>query len=268
MRQLLSSRHMGARQSRAELDAVDYLRTAQTGDILLWESNGVEAWAVKLMSGSPFSHVGLILRLETPLRTGDSGVYLFHSPSGSIDGVPDLTTGKPVYKDGPQLNAMEDILYRGRGLKRIVIRKIVFDEGSTHAWARGTISNTGRTASAAAAVNPRRYERNMTELFQAAYDGPGGDNTENTREFFCSELVAWTMKHVGLRAPRSGRHLRPSNEFAPHDFTETPRERLDLIEGIRFRNGKQISYTDSSVAELRDARRLTRRTTPNPPFPH
>lgn len=61
-------------------------------------------------------------------------------------------------------------------------------------------------------VKDTPYEKNMLELFKAAYDGLGGLNIEDLTTIFCTELKAEFYKRVN-RLPGDV----PANEYTPKD---------------------------------------------------
>ena len=61
-------------------------------------------------------------------------------------------------------------------------------------------------------VKDTPYEKNMLELFKAAYDGPFGLNIEDLATIFCTELKAEFYKRVNRLPAR-----KPANEYTPKD---------------------------------------------------
>ncbi len=61
-------------------------------------------------------------------------------------------------------------------------------------------------------VKDTPYEKDMIELFKAAYDGPFGLNVEDLNTIFCTELKAEFYKRI-YRLPATV----PANEYTPKD---------------------------------------------------
>lgn len=115
----------------------------KTGDILLCSGKGRFSCMVKCFTCSPWSHVGMVIRLDTskkarereskdnnnayrgPLKVeSEDGLYLWHSMNESTGGMVDCITGKP--KKGPQLNCLKNVISRYNGYLyiRLMLREI------------------------------------------------------------------------------------------------------------------------------------------------
>ena len=91
------------------LSAKDYIEQARTGDVLLFSSDGWDARLVKCITASPYSHCGMVIRID-PVPSwdpGGSGVYLWHAPSSAIRRLPDLMYEPPRSKGGPRRNRID-----------------------------------------------------------------------------------------------------------------------------------------------------------------
>lgn len=215
---------------RKQATANEYMAQARTGDIPLFISDSVE---IKCFTGSPYTHVGMVVCLE-PHILGGSGVYLWHSMPPSSHGLLDLLSEPPRHKDGPQLNDLADVLDRYKDVP-IHIRRIRFTNNTSHPWATGTVESTAALIAFMRKEHGKKYETNVMELVKSAYDGPGGQNIENTDEYFCSELVAETFKQFGImNTPQ------PSNEFYPGNFSSSDDYILGVAPFVRFKSELQI----------------------------
>lgn len=226
---------MGCGESRPvkDMTAEEYLAQARTGDIVLFSSDGDEARLVKTFTSSRFSHIGMVVRTERPLSwvSQTSGVYLWHAPSDSVTGLPDLMSDPPARKGGPQLNDLADALHVFRRIKGIEVRRLKPVEGSRHAWARGVVTERSQLISYLRQEHVKQYETSVAQLVKSVVDSvPGFENKEDTSEYFCSELVAATMKRFNVMKTEV-----PSNEFTPKDFGSSNDYSLGLSGEFRLR---------------------------------
>lgn len=182
------------------------LASVQTGDILLFSGKSGSSESIKWVTLSPWSHVGLVLRLP---QYGFPCLY----EATTTATLADLDTGR--VRSGVQLVPLAARVaeYDGdvalRRLHGVQLDPPRLD--ALHALRR-------RLAG-------REYEQDKIELMAAAYDGPFGEQREDLRELFCSELAAASYQALGLLGPH-----KPSNEYVPADFSEEW-ERLPWIEG-------------------------------------
>lgn len=216
----------------------EYLAQARTGDVPLFSSQDCDAGAIKFCTGSPYSHVGIVVVLDrVPAEwIGTGPVYLFHSPSGFTHGLKDLLSSPPRYKTGPQLNDMREVLKAYSHIP-IDIRRLTFDENYPHPWNNdmGTVSIDSPMFDFMRKEHTKVYESSLPELIKAAYDGPGGDNVENLDEYFCSELVAEVFKRFGIMHTHY-----PSNEFTPGNFSSREDYMLGIVPQARLRHELRI----------------------------
>lgn len=183
--------------------AVDEL---STGDILLFSGKSGSSESIKWATLSRWSHVGLALRLPQY-----GFVCLYEATTTAT--LKDLDTAR--VRTGVQLVPLAARLQEYEG--DVVARRLLdvqLDEPRLqrlHALRR-------RLAG-------RHYEQDKLELMAAAYDGPFGEQGEDLRELFCSELAAAAYQALGLVAAG-----KPSNEYVPADFSQDG-EDLPWIEG-------------------------------------
>lgn len=230
---------MGGIQSLAtrEVDVEEYIATARTGDVILWSSSGFEATMVKLFSDSYYSHIGIVLVLDTPLHPGESGKYFFHSPSGPVRSLKDCLSEPPVSKEGPQMNDLVTVLDRCRGAKSIEIRRMHMDSTVQHPWADGVLTtSTSSTLRFAEHEHTKLYEQDKLELFRAACTF-FGENERDLSSYFCSELVAETF----IRAKLLNTAL-PSNAFTPKHFSTADRRKAPFVAGVTLGPEERIVY--------------------------
>lgn len=223
----------------------EYLAKARTGDLCLFSSTGPDARCIRCVTCSPFSHCGLAVVLEDPDDPESVNVNLWHSPNEPTEGLPDLLSDPPEFKDGPQLNDMRAAAKEFGQYARLRVRRIHFSKGSRHQWAQNDgvvvhyedhFDDNDHNYDAYDYMRDyhrKHYETSLVELALAEYDGPLGENKENPHEFFCSELVAHMFKKFGIMRTRE-----PSNEFVPDDFREHNAYKLNLRRDVWF--GEEI----------------------------
>jgi hypothetical protein len=172
----------------------------KTGDLLLFSGKSTISNVIKLFSGGKWSHIGMVLRLDS---FGDT-VLLWESTT--LTDVKDIETG--VRTKGVQLVALSQRLqdYDGEINLRQLNKKLSDAQFNKLADCRKQLSR-------------KPYERSEAELLKAAYDGLFGNSKgEDLSSLFCSELVAEAYQCMGLLDdwPKG----LPSNEYTPLDFSE------------------------------------------------
>ena len=218
------------------LTAEKYLAQARTGDVILFSSDGFDSRIVKCFTHSPYSHIGLVIVLDpVPRDIGGSGVYLWHSPAGAIRSLPDLLYDPPRAKSGPQLNDLAKALRIFRNIDAIDVRRFRIDQDSSHAWGAPSMGLDDPLLAYIRTEHRKRYESNIVELFKSTEDTFTSPNTEDTSEYFCSELVAATFKQFGIMTTDV-----PSNEFTPRNFTQKEEYMLGLAPFVHLRTEARI----------------------------
>ncbi len=189
----------------------DLRESIQTGDIILFSGKGGISTGIKWMTNSPWSHVGMALRI-----TGWDLVMLWESTT--LSNIRDVETGEE--KQGVQLVPLSERLKRYDGA--VCVRHLIVDRDN---------SMLSKLEAFRHDMKGRPYEKSKIELLKAAYDGPLGLNQEDLSSLFCSELVAEAYQRMGL-LPNSPH----SNEYTPKDFSQE--KELLLLKG---RLGPEIS---------------------------
>lgn len=169
----------------------DIRESLKTGDIVLFSGSGLVSNLIKLATGSKWSHVGMVLKL-------DEYDFVTLWESTTLNNRKDLLSGS--YRKGVQLVQLSSRVdsYDGEVAIKQLDRPI-------------PLANKKLTE-LRAKLKGRDYERSENELLKSVYDGMLGDNTQDLSSVFCSELVAEAYKTLGLL------HNHPSNEFTPADF--------------------------------------------------
>ena len=168
-------------------------------DIFLFSGKGFISRAIQLVTGSPWSHVGLSLRLP-----GYDFNLLYESTTMSA--LPDLTTGAPV--KGVQLTYLSQRLktYDGR-------------VGWRHISGPRPAGIYDEAAEFVREFAGRPYEENQLSLIRSAIDVPGlGQTQPDMSSVFCSELSTHLLRKVGFM--KDTVVLIPANEYTPADFAD------------------------------------------------
>jgi hypothetical protein len=163
-------------------------------DIFLFSGKGLISRGIQLFTGSPWSHVGLSLRLP-----GYDFNLLYESTT--LSNVPDLTTGAKV--KGVQLSYLSQRLgaYDGQ-------------IGWRHINGPRPADIYEDAASFVRKYAGRPYEKNQLELIRSAIDITKiWQNQPDMSSVFCSELTAHLLRSVGFLLEGIS-----ANEFTPADF--------------------------------------------------
>ncbi|HEX4869195.1 MAG TPA: hypothetical protein VFV15_00515, partial [Moraxellaceae bacterium] len=169
------------------------LEDLETGDIVLFSGRGLSARLVQGVTGSYWSHVGLVLRLP-----GRREPLLWESTRASA--VVDVRRGVPL--DGVQLVSLAVKLADYPG--EVAARRLL-DAGAAHARYR-------RMRPLLRAWHAWPYRNFLTKALRAWWSGEE-DGLHGAQGGFCSELVAEVYQQLGLLSRQ-----RPSRAFVPRDF--------------------------------------------------
>lgn len=203
----------------------DFLREAQTGDILLMTSDNIPSFIQTVSTWSTASHVAILYRDAD----GPDGLWIYES-TPKEEGFVDRITG--VVKGGPMCVPAE---------KRI--RHYLDEVGFSIRWRRN---------SAAGMRHNRTIERIMYRYKDHKFDadpisltegasvsavwlfrlfGIGGKKPETT---FCSELVSVCLMEMGCISRN-----RPACHYSPSDYTEAGHN-VTLLPGCGLSTEKRI----------------------------
>ena len=219
----------------------------ETGDMVLFSSVGFESFEIRLATLSPYTHVGMAVRcdhMEGGCKSRDN-LYIWHSPADKIPFARDCLADK--IKEGPQLNKLRPVIAHASG--DVYIRKLEKVSTTTHESGKALLSLDNeddielllgdlcrtRLINWMRQEAKKKYETSTIELVKSAYDGPWGKNKKNTKEYFCSELVAQTLQEMGLLGKE-----QPSNEFVPADFSND----------MKLKEGYGLSSTVTRISRI------------------
>ena len=175
----------------------DFFDKMRSGDVLLFSGNSCFSKTIKIFTKSKYSHVGMVADKD--------GVLLCVESDES-----------PISKDCKENGVRSTDIYKRIELYdgEVYWRSIESYRGDPSKWSSYEDFNK-KFFETIEAFYGVPYEKNLTELFKSAYDGPFGENKEDLSSLFCSEFVAETFKRLGLIE-----YLElPSNEYTPADFS-------------------------------------------------
>ena len=198
----------------------DIRKSLKTGDIVLSSGKGGISTAIKWVTKSKWSHIGMVLRIP------DYEMVLVWEAT-TLSNIADVRAGKA--RKGEQLVPLRERINKYVG--EAVIRQLSVGNAG-QSW-KLTTAQTKNLAKLRSKFKGRPYEKSQRELLRAAYDGPWGDNVEDFSSLFCSELVAAAYQTLGFL----GGQL-PANEFTPADFRSGSLVDNNLIGGATL--GKEI----------------------------
>lgn len=147
---------------------------------------------------------------------------LLESVRNTSDGIIDLLTGYHRSEGVRLVPVCERIL--SASYQSIAVRKILFQKSSRdllvglnpsrekiHMFQRNILETV------LPLVAGKDFETHSLDLARAWYHTyPFGSNIEDESSFFCSELVAMTLKHMGVLE-----HRTPCSHYAPKHFSES-----------------------------------------------
>lgn len=190
----------------------DVRRELKTGDIVLMGGTSIFSRAIRMLTGSMWSHVGMVMKIDEP-----DILLLWESTTNGHD--EDVQTGEIK-----------------RGVQLVPLSKRVRD----HTGNLGFRSLNRRLTSAEMAklnkfrhsVKDKGYDFDGLELLRAALDsGLFWENREDLSAYFCSELIADTYREIGFLDGG-----KPANEYTPDDFSSKASPPLSLLNGVWLGN--------------------------------
>lgn len=187
--------------SAAPVAYTELRSSMQTGDLVLFSGRTWFSRAVQYFSDTPWSHVGMVLRLPEY-----DFVCLYEATA--LHDLQDLDTG--TVHDGVQLVPLSRRLQTYNG--SVAYRKLHgFSVAGEHLQALLRLRHTFRG---------RPWEKHNMELVRAMWaslTGPSAHGRVDLSSFFCSELISKCYQTLGLLD--SGPHARPCDEYIPADFS-------------------------------------------------
>ena len=180
----------------------------KTGDIVLMGGSSIFSRAIRLLTHSKWSHVGMVMKVEE-----FDTLLLWESTTNGHD--VDVQTKK--VKRGVQLVPLSKRVrdHTGNLAFRQLSRRLHNEE----------ITNLNQFRHS---VRDKPYDFNGFELLKSALDfGALLTNSEDLSAYFCSELIADTYQELGFLSEDL-----PSNEYTPNDFSSSAKSGLELLGDI------------------------------------
>lgn len=150
-------------------------------DILLF--SGQNYWvsrAIEYLTGSEYSHVGIVLKAPTYIHPELTGIYLLESGQECR---PDSEDGKKKF--GVQITELNGLLSEYKGL--IYRRKLVCDKEGMRE----------RMLQIHKEIHNKPYDLNLIDIMEAT-TGLYLNNCKIEKRFFCSSLVTYVYIRLGL----------------------------------------------------------------------
>ena len=159
-----------------------------TCDILLFRGSGIISYILEYFGRSKYSHVGIILKNPKFLNESlDDGIYLLES---SYNNTPDSEDHK--YKVGVQIHKLDDILPQFPK-NSVYLRKTHINRDEDFYKKLSDIHKE---------IHNKSYDLNIFDWISAKYniDNEIQPNPlyKKTKEFWCSALVSYIFKELGI----------------------------------------------------------------------
>lgn len=178
---------------------------AQAGDLVLFSGRGLVSGTIRLVTGSRWSHVGVVVGAGD----GDGPLLL---EATITDEAPDVALGRAV-----------------RGVQLVSLRRklAAYDGGVALRRLELEARPAGLEAELREIAGLWRYRGYKSYTLTRLLDwASGGRRPQHVRRLFCSELVAEVYKRLGIMA----RDVR-SSRIVPGDFGS---DLLPLVAGVRL----------------------------------
>ena len=163
----------------------EFLQTCQTGDLLLYNSNTLAGRAVEWFSGSRYSHVAIILRDPTYIRSDLKGLYILESGSEQVH---DVLSKKKVI--GVQVVKLLSVLkeYENGRFGNLYYRRLRCKrDDDFREKIRSTVNQT----------DAKWYDVDALDWIKALFHIELG-NEQRVNTFWCSALVSYVYVQLGF----------------------------------------------------------------------
>lgn len=177
------------------------VKSAQTGDLLLFEGEAWYSRLIEFFGYSRYSHIGMILRDPTYLNKDLNGLYLLQS---SIVPAPDSAEGGDTHF-GVQIVPLDQ-----------AVTKYKQSCGTMYYRSLDCVRDqqfTDRLKNAYKTIQGKPYDLNPCDWIKAEF-GIHCGNLQRTDEFWCSSLVAFMYVRLGFLYPSI-----PWSIIAPRRFS-------------------------------------------------
>ena len=171
--------------AKKSINLEEFIKTCQTGDILLYNSKYWYSRLIEWGSESQFSHISIILRDPTYINKDLKGLYILES---SYEDINDSNTGKKVW--GVQIIPLQHVIdeYQVSYVGNLYHRKLDTEKGPEFISKLKECINYTEGDS---------YDMNLMDWFKAEFGINIGD-TRKDNTFWCSALVGYVYCQLGL----------------------------------------------------------------------
>lgn len=160
----------------------------ETGDLVLLSNNSWQSCIVRWFTGSEWTHAGVVVRER---RDRYDQLWMLESMNHP-DGPVDVLTG--TQKEGVRLVSLAEAVQSAE-LRHMAFVRIAWPSVDCFSDAERALWEFMRTE------HTKPYEHSYLTFIRLVLDlRVLGHNQIDTREYFCSELVAEAYKHMGLLA--------------------------------------------------------------------
>ncbi len=180
----------------------------KTGDIVLMGGSSIFSRAIRMLTKSDWSHVGMVMKIDQ-----FDTLLLWESTTNGHD--EDVQTNE--VKRGVQLVPLSKRVRDHKG--NLAFRPLSRGLNEDEVIALNAFRHT---------VKDKPYDFNGFELLKSAVDsGLFWSNREDLSAYFCSELIADTYQELRFLSEDL-----PSNEYTPSDFSVAAAKPLELLNGV------------------------------------
>jgi|TARA_B110000977_G_scaffold39805_1_gene53484 hypothetical protein len=190
--------------NKKTIDLQEFIKTCQTGDILLYNSNYWYSRLIEWGSGSQFSHIAIILRDPTFINDKLKGLYILES---SYEDIPDSNTGKKVW--GVQIIPLQHVIdeYKVSYVGNLYHRRLETDKSEDfYNKLKECVNHT----------EGNKYDLNPVDWFKAEFQLNVG-NTRKDDTFWCSSLVGYVYCQLGLINKDISWSILPPGKFSHYE---------------------------------------------------
>jgi hypothetical protein len=168
--------------------------------VALFSGTDIFSDGIRLATGSPWSHVGLVLADQM------GGLYCFEST-----GSPDEIVHEGMFPQ-VQIDSWDHVVKRYSGV--VATRKFIVERDT---WNKEKSEDLTGFVKRELGVP---YEKNMGSLLKAI-TGTNNDTSASTNSLFCSELTALTLMRVGHLPQPTERGGRFADNYLPSHFGQS-----------------------------------------------
>jgi hypothetical protein len=192
----------------------DYLKTAKTGDVLVFREKSLLSMTTSLISNyHGGTHVGIVLKKSIE----DRPLLLLSTPSHN-----DLDTITKTYKSGPKLIDLEKKLTQAR-MCEIYCRRLYIRERDKRKAREVRKVLSKKLTSFSQEVSHSSYESDYIEMIKSITHT---NTQQNEDAFFSTELVMSALIHMNVL-----KDTKPSNYYNIHDIMD---DELPLFEKFKL----------------------------------